>query len=221
METHKEQDSYQHYQHTMNHHANHHQMNNNCGGDQHIRVGNYAVQQPRKGFKGDSEGHVDELISACQAGSSGVVHEYNNTAEVGGLQMMKKERTLVPYFGGNDAMYNTDGVLAEALEWPDTKRHHKNRTPNNKNAIMTANGTPGHHKKHGKKQVSEYANNKPPKVNQYVDRNMHQQRDFLNKNTNSFQRQQKAHGSGKFAGPGFTVSPVPEKLPMPSQKLFS
>lgn len=178
--------------------------------DQHhgpIRVGNYAVQQPRKGFKGDSDDHVDELLSAC-AQHNNSVKENDVIQEVGGLQMMKNERTLVPYFGGCDH----DNVHDKALEWPVQGGRHKSGK-----GIVNAG------KKNGKKKVSgeqkkaetQFGNGTPQKQH----RQERQQRDNKHGHQHAHQRQNKPQRNGKFAGPAFTVSPVPENLPMPS-KLF-
>jgi hypothetical protein len=145
-----------------------------------IRVGNYAVQQPRKGFKGDSDEHVDELISAC-AQHNNSVKENNAIQEVGGLQMMKNERTLVPYFGGVEDAFSQ----GDALEWP--VKGGRRKGGNNGNVVS---------KKNGKKKGAGDQNK-----------------------TEKHQGNSKPQKSGKYAGPAFTVSPVPENLPMPS-KLF-
>lgn len=171
-----------------------------------IRVGNYAVQQPRKGFKGDSDEHVDELISAC-AQHNNSVKENHTIQEIGGLQMMKNERTLVPYFGGSEDNFSMGG----ALEWP--VKGDQRKSGNNKSVVSRKNGkkkAQGDQKKAEKHQ----GNGNPHK----------QQRQDFHENKHGHQQAHqrqysKPQKSGKYAGPAFTVSPVPENLPMPS-KLF-
>lgn len=167
-------------------HAENSGRNNNHGP---IRVGNYAVQQPRKGFKGDTDLMVDELISACQKNES-------QLQDVGDLQTTKKERTLVPFFAGQEAVDN--GALSSALEWP----------------VGRGRKDDGKRNKKGKKQVIGDSNSKPAKA-------VFQQQGHgkSQKQGHHEQRQQQQQQKGRYAGPAFTVSPVPEKLPMPS-KLF-
>lgn len=171
-----------------------------------IRVGNYAVQQPRKGFKGDSDEHVDELISACAQHNNSVKHK-DIVHEVGGLQMMKNERTLVPYFGGDEQNFSQD----KALEWPVTGGHRK---AGSNGTIMS--------KKNGKKKI---AGDQKKLDRQHGNGTLHkQQRQDYHENKHGHQhahqrQNSKSQKNGKYAGPAFTVSPVPENLPMPS-KLF-
>ena len=166
-----------------------------------IRVGNYAVQQPRKGFKGDSEDHVDELISAC-AQHNNSVKENRVIQEVGGLQMMKNERTLVPYFGGVE----DDFSQGDALEWPVKGGRRKGGSQ-----IVSKNNNG---KKKGDQRKLDKGNGNPHKTqHQEYHENKHGHQHAHQRNKT---KQQK---SGKYAGPAFTVSPVPENIPMPS-KLF-
>mmetsp|Transcript_7365 Transcript_7365/g.14762 ORF Transcript_7365/g.14762 Transcript_7365/m.14762 type:complete len:217 (-) Transcript_7365:1138-1788(-) len=182
-------------------HAENSNRSNNHGP---IRVGNYAVQQPRKGFKGDTDLMVDELISACQKNES-------QLQDVGDLQKTKKERTLVPFFAGGEAV---DGALSSALEWPVGRgnNHHHGMTVKNGRGKAHEKKDDAKRNKRGKKQVTGDANNKPAKA-------VFQQQGYGKPTHKQGHHEQRQQQKGRYAGPAFTVSPVPEKLPMPS-KLF-
>jgi hypothetical protein len=189
---------------------------------QPIRVGNYAVQQPRKSFQGASDNHLEELIQACQ--QPRMNENTHDVEDVGGRQMsqMRQERTLVPFFEGGDST----GVGNAALEWPVGNGHGNgshgvngmngkqgarktNGSSSNNNNKQLVNGTPKHAK--GKKGQQQPGNQvKSPKHGGGLQH-------FQQNRPGHVHSQQR---SSKFAGPAFTVSPGPDRLPMPSGKLL-
>eukprot|EP00889_Picochlorum_renovo_P000885 jgi/Picre1/27915/NNA_000877.t1 len=131
--------------------------------------------------------------------------------DVGDLQKTKKERTLVPFFAGGEAV---DGALSSALEWPVGRgnNHHHGMTVKNGRGKAHEKKDDAKRNKKGKKQVTGDANNKPAKA-------VFQQQGYGKPTHKQGHHEQRQQQKGRYAGPAFTVSPVPEKLPMPS-KLF-
>ncbi len=180
------------------------------GSTQPIRVGNYAVQQPRKAFQGASDGHLEELIQACnqQRVAAGPTRDVE---DVGG-RVTGVERPLVPFFESGDG---ADGGL---FDWPA-------RTDGGINASNGAmNG-----KKKGKTQMAAQGAAKQGKgKKQHNQQQQHQQQQQpvkSPKHAGNGHFQQGKHSrpghvhaqqrNGKFAGSSFTVSPTPDRLPMP------
>ena len=142
----------------------------------------------RGGFKGDGEGHVDELIRACE--KKPMVAVVDGTV---------KERELVPFFdmGYTNGM---DTTLASTLEWPDgrqRRRGHYGKYTNGHSPTHQRSNTPArfsNNKKATAQPAQTAVGNKGSK-----------------KNMKKLQDEPE-----KFAGPAFTVSPVPESVPLPS-----
>jgi hypothetical protein len=194
-------------------------------GHQPIQIGNYAVQQPRKSFQGASDGHLEELISACQ--QPRLQENIHDIEEVGGVQMnkMKQERTLVPFFDAG----SSEGSENAALDWPvsngsQAKGKHGGAKHNKKQLLSNAEAS-NHNSQQVKYQQGraggKKGGEKGGKIGGSVKSPKHGGNQHFTQNkpghVHSFQR---GNNGSKFAGPAFTVSPVPEKLPMPSGKLL-
>lgn len=192
--------------------------NNSSAGAQPIRVGNYAVQKPRNSFQGASDSHLDELIQACNQprGGSGAamggavstaVSVTRDVEDVGG-RIVGGERTLVPFFGGEESTGNN-----RAFDWPakpsapgksgNKARNNGTVAKSNSNASSKANKKGGNSRDGASHQV------KSPK---HV--GGHQQPHQRPSHAHSNQRT-----ATRFAGSSFTVSPSADRLPMPSKLL--
>jgi len=204
-------------------------------GSQHpIRVGNYAVQQPRKSFQGASEGHLDELIQACNqpravsGGAAALTTQTTQTTQttrpndgqdVGG-GVLGTERTLVPFF--SDASAGEGGSNPGAFDWPAGGKGigvgGKGVGKGGTVSKGAANGNTGRRqqqhgdtrKKKGQNQVKspKHAGGPAPHHQQ---QHQHQRPSHVHSNQRS--------AASRYAGSSFTVSPSADRLPMPSKLL--
>lgn len=178
------------------------------GSTQPIRVGNYAVQQPRKTFQGASDGHLEELIQACNQPRV-ATGPTRDVEDVGG-RVTGGERPLVPFFE------SSDGADGGVFDWPartggDIKVSHG--AMNGKKSTKQAATHSGAAKPvKGKKQNQQQQQQQPPPVkspkhagNGHFQQGKHSRPGHVH-------AQQR---NGKYAGSSFTVSPTPDRLPMP------
>ena len=181
----------------------------NGSSHQPIRVGNYAVQQPRKAFQGASDGHLEELIQACNQPRA-ATGPTRDVEDVGG-RVIGGERPLVPFFEAGD------GADGGVFDWPARKHENGKLKANgaangkkNTKQVMTTGGAPKHGKgkKHNQQNQQQV---KSPKHSPPV----HFQQGKQNRPGHVHAQQR----NGKYAGSSFTVSPTPDRLPMPSKLL--
>ena len=193
------------------------------GSQQPIRVGNYAVQQPRKSFQGASEGHLDELIQACNqpravsGGAAALTALTARTAQTTRTTqtndgVLGTERTLVPFF--SDSSAGEGGSNPGAFDWPAGG---KGVGKGGSVAKGAANGNTGRRqqqhgdtrKKKGQNQVKspKHAGGPAPHHQQ---QHQHQRPSHVHSNQRS---------ASRYAGSSFTVSPSADRLPMPSKLL--
>lgn len=176
--------------------------------NQPIRVGNYAVQQPRKSFQGASDGHLEELIQACNQPRV-AMGPTRDVEDVGG-RVAGGERPLVPFFESGDGAARADGGL---FDWPartDVSIKACHGATNGKKStkqVATEDGAP----KHGKGKKHHQQPQPPPAKSPKHAGNGHFQQGKHSKPGHVHAQQR----NGKFAGSSFTVSPTPDRLPMP------